>query len=70
VENIDDSGDINRAWENVRQNIKISAADSLSQYERKQHKLRFDESVKNSYMKGSRLNCSSCRNQAKLMPIM
>jgi hypothetical protein len=30
----------------MRQNTKISAADSLGQHERKQHELRFDESVK------------------------
>jgi len=66
LENTDDSGDINRALENMRQNMKISAADSLGQYERKQQELRFEESVKNSY----RLNCGGCRIQAKLMRIM
>jgi len=33
--NPDDSGDINRAWENTTQNIKISAKHSLCQHEQK-----------------------------------
>jgi hypothetical protein len=35
--------DINTAWENIRQNIKISAKDSLGYYELKKHKPWFDE---------------------------
>jgi hypothetical protein len=29
LENLEDSGDINRAWDSIRENIKISAQDSL-----------------------------------------
>jgi hypothetical protein len=29
LENIDDNVDMNRAWENIRENIKTSAKDSL-----------------------------------------
>jgi hypothetical protein len=29
LENLDDNGDINRAWETIRENIKISAKDSI-----------------------------------------
>jgi hypothetical protein len=29
LENLDDNGDINRAWETIRENIRISAKDSL-----------------------------------------
>jgi hypothetical protein len=29
LENFEDSGDINRAWYNIRENIKISAQESL-----------------------------------------
>ena len=43
VESFNDSEDINRAWENIKDNIKISAEESLVLYERKQHKLWFYE---------------------------
>jgi hypothetical protein len=29
LKNLEDSGDINRAWDNIRENIKISAKESL-----------------------------------------
>jgi hypothetical protein len=29
LENLEDSGDMNRAWDNIRQNIKLSAQESL-----------------------------------------
>jgi hypothetical protein len=35
--------DINRAWETIRENIKISAKESLGCYELKKHETRFDE---------------------------
>ena len=38
-----DSEDINRAWENIKENIKTSAKESLGLYELKQHKPQFDE---------------------------
>jgi hypothetical protein len=43
LENLQHSGDINRAWDNVRENIKILAQDSLGYCERKHHKLWFDK---------------------------
>lgn len=42
MENFDYRGDINRDWENFRENVKISAQDCLGQYERKLHKPWFD----------------------------
>jgi hypothetical protein len=30
LENLEDSGDINRAWDNIRENIKLSVHESLS----------------------------------------
>ena len=36
--NISDDGDVNRAWENIKENIKTSAKDSLGLLELKQHK--------------------------------
>jgi hypothetical protein len=38
-----DNGDINRAWDNIRENIKISAQESLGYCESKDHKQWFGE---------------------------
>jgi len=35
LENISDSEDINRAWENINENLKTSAKESLGLYELK-----------------------------------
>jgi hypothetical protein len=43
LENLNDSEDINRAWENIRENIKISAKETLGLYTQKQHKPWFHE---------------------------
>jgi len=42
LENLDVDEDVNRAWENIKENIKTSAKESLSLHERKQHKPWFD----------------------------
>ena len=39
--NISDDEDINRAWENIKENIKTSAKESLGLHELKQHKAWF-----------------------------
>jgi hypothetical protein len=43
LENLDDDLDIDRAWETIRGNIKISVNESLGYYELKKHKTWFDE---------------------------
>jgi hypothetical protein len=43
LEIFEDSGDINGAWNNIRENIKISAQESLSYCESKHRKPWFDE---------------------------
>ena len=43
MENLNDNEDINRAWENIKENIKTSAKDSQGLHELKQHKPWFDE---------------------------
>jgi len=43
LENLLDSKDINRAWENIKENIKTLAEQSLGVYRLKQHKPWFDE---------------------------
>jgi hypothetical protein len=42
LENLNISEDINRAWESIREYIKISGKESLSLHEQKQHKPWFD----------------------------
>jgi hypothetical protein len=43
LENLEDSGDINGAWDNIRENIKISARKSLGYCKSKHQKTWFDE---------------------------
>jgi hypothetical protein len=43
LENLSDSMDINRAWDDIKENIKISGKESLGLYESKQYKPWFDE---------------------------
>jgi hypothetical protein len=43
LENLSDGEDINRAWGNMKENIKMSSKDSLGVHELKQHKPWFDE---------------------------
>jgi hypothetical protein len=43
LENVSDSQNINRAWENIRDNIKTRAKESIGEYELKRHKPCFDE---------------------------
>jgi hypothetical protein len=40
LENLDTEVDIKRAWKTVRENIKISAKESLDYYELKKHHVR------------------------------
>ena len=43
LESLSDSENINRAWENIKQNIKTSTKQSLGLYKLKQHRPWFDE---------------------------
>jgi hypothetical protein len=43
LEKLDNDGDINRAWENIKESIQTSARESLWLHESKQHKSWFDE---------------------------
>jgi hypothetical protein len=43
LENLDNDGDINRAWENIKESIQTSSRDSLGLHESKQHKPWFHE---------------------------
>ncbi|PNF13747.1 hypothetical protein B7P43_G14087 [Cryptotermes secundus] len=57
LENSDTKVDVNKAWETVGENIKISAKDSLGYYELKRHKPWLDEGC---------LELEDQRNQAKM----
>jgi hypothetical protein len=43
LENFDDYVDMNRAWGNIRKNIKTSARESLGHYELQQQNPWFDD---------------------------
>jgi hypothetical protein len=43
LENLNDSEDINRAWENIKETIKTSSKESLNLSKLKQHQPWFDE---------------------------
>ena len=43
LENLNEDEDVNRTWENIKEDIKTSAKESLGVHEWKQHKPWFDE---------------------------
>ena len=43
LENLNVDEDVNRAWENIKENVKTSAKESLGLHELKQHKPWFDK---------------------------
>jgi hypothetical protein len=43
LENLEDNGDINRAWDAIRENITIFAKECVGHCEAKHHKLLFDK---------------------------
>jgi hypothetical protein len=65
LENLRYGEDINRALENIIENIKTSAQQSLGRYEVKQYKPCYDEECLTYYIKGSWLKCSGYRIQTK-----
>jgi hypothetical protein len=65
-ENLDDV-DISRAWENIRENINISAKGSLCYHEWKQNNHGLTKKVQNYYIKINKSNCKGFRIRAKCM---
>jgi hypothetical protein len=43
LKNLEDNGDINRAWEAIRENIRVSAKECIGHCEVKRHKPWYDE---------------------------
>ena len=65
--NISDDGEVNRAWENIKENIKTSAKESLGLHELKQLNPGLMKNAYIFWMKGSRQNCNGYRIQVKRM---
>jgi RNA binding exosome subunit len=61
LENLNENENINRAWENIKENIKTSAKESLGVYELKKHKPRFDEECLLFSDQRKQVNCSGYR---------
>jgi len=67
LENSDDDEDINRNWENIKENMQTSVKESLGLDEFKQNKPWFDAECLGFWIKGSGLKFSGYRIQAKAM---
>jgi RNase P/RNase MRP subunit p29 len=65
LEKLNDSKDINRAWENIKENIKISTKETLGLHGQKQHKPLM-KNVHRFEVKGSRLKCSGYKIQTRV----
>jgi hypothetical protein len=70
LEDLHAEANINRAWEMIRENIKISAKENLGYYGLKEHKQWFDEGCsklldQRKQAKLQWLNCSGYRIQVK-----
>jgi hypothetical protein len=67
LDNLNDSEDINRPWENIKDNIKTSAQDILGLYELKQHKSWFDEECSRFFdQKKAKMQWSQDTNQSNV----
>jgi len=67
LESLSDSKDINRAWENIKENIRISAKESLGLYELEKHKPWFDGECLGFLDQREHAKCSGYRMQTKAM---
>jgi len=67
LENLPDDEDINWVWENIKENIKTTAKESLILQEMKHHKPWSDEECLGFLDQESRLKCSGYMAQAKAM---
>jgi hypothetical protein len=65
LENLNSKVDLNRAWETIRENIKISAKESLGYYELKKHKPWIEKGCSKLLDQRNKPNGSSYRTQTK-----
>jgi hypothetical protein len=70
LENLNVSEDISRSWENVKENIKISAQESLDPHERNQHKPWFDAECAKFLDKRNRLKFGGYRIRTKIRELI
>ena len=67
LQNLNIDEDVNRVWENIKENIKTSSKESLGLHKWKQHKPWFDKECVDFLDQRSRLKCSGYRFQAEAM---
>ena len=67
LEKFKDGEDVNRTWENIKENIKTSAEESLGVHELNQNKPWFDEECLGFLDQRKRAKCRGYRIQAKAM---
>jgi len=67
LENLKDDEDVNRTWENIKENIQTTAKESLGLQELKQHKPWFDEECLGFWDQKKRAKCSVYKIQVKTM---
>jgi hypothetical protein len=65
LENLDTEVDINRIWETIRENIKVTAKNTLGYHELKSISRGSVNDAQNYWTKGKKPNCSGYRIQAK-----
>jgi hypothetical protein len=65
LKKLSDSENINRVWENIKENIKTSAKESMGLHELKQHKPWFDEECLGSLDKRKQVKMQWVQNQRK-----
>ena len=64
LENLGDDKDINRIWDNTKENIKTSAKEGVGLHELKQHKACFDEECL-GFLEQRKLKCSGYKIQCR-----
>jgi hypothetical protein len=65
LEDLDTEVEINSAWETIRENIKISAKESLGYFELKKLKPWFNDGCSKLLDQRKQANCSGCRIHVK-----
>jgi hypothetical protein len=65
LEDLEAEVEINSAWKTIRENIKITAKESLGYNELKSLSHGLTKGTQNYHIKGNKLNCSGYKIQAK-----
>jgi hypothetical protein len=69
LEDLDAEVEINTIWETIRENIKISAKESLGYHEPSSISHDLMKDAQNYWIRGNKLNCSGYRIQMKSIAI-